>query len=197
MRIGIYGGSFDPIHHGHLVLARDAMEQFSLDEVRFVPASVSPFKTGNPMSPGALRAEMIASAIVGEPGFRLDDRELRRTGPSFAIDTVREMIRETPDSEWYYFIGADNVADLPLWRDWNALERLVHFVVYPRPGFEIPPGMPLPSVGRHIEISSTEIRGRVANGLSIRYLVTREVADIIRHANLYQPKESPSSNPST
>jgi len=196
MRIGIYGGSFDPIHHGHLVLARDAMEKFTLDEVRFVPAAISPFKPGAVMSPVSLRADMIATAIGGQSGFVLDDRELHRPGPSFAIDTVRDMMREMPGAEWFYFIGADNVADLPLWREWDALADLVQFVVFPRPGFEVPSGISLPFVGRNIGISSTEIRERVANGLSIRYLVTDRVADIIQRAHIYRNKENSSSKPS-
>jgi nicotinate-nucleotide adenylyltransferase len=132
MRLALYGGTFDPVHHGHLLLARDALEQLALDRVVFIPASLSPHKLATNPAPAAIRREMLAAAIAGEPGFELDDSELRATGPSFAIDTVERTRAAHPEAQIYYLIGADNLRELHTWRRYEDLCRLVEFVVFGR-----------------------------------------------------------------
>ncbi len=125
--IGILGGTFDPVHHGHLILARDAVEQLGLTRLIFVPAAINPHKLarGGPAAPADARLAMLRAAIAGEPRFGVDDCELRRAGPSFSIDTVREFHARWPEAGLVYLLGADNIADLPTWRDIDEL-RIAH-----------------------------------------------------------------------
>ncbi len=117
-RVGLYGGSFDPIHFGHLILAREAREQLGLDRVVFIPAGVSPFKLDAPPAGAEVRLEMVRAAVTGEPGFEVSDLEVRREGASFAIQTVRELRERWGEAvEFFYFIGDDNLADLDKWRE--------------------------------------------------------------------------------
>lgn len=183
-RIGLYGGTFDPIHHGHLVLARDAIEQLALDRVVFIPAALSPHKLAtSPVAP-AIRRDMVAAAIAGEARFELDDSEIHRTGPSFTIDTVEQVRAARPGSALFYFIGEDNVAALHTWRRIDELRQLVQFVVFGRGEGAAVHDFPL--LSRRIDISATEIRTRVARGESIRYLVPESVRAIIAQHHLYQ-----------
>lgn len=183
LRLGLYGGSFDPIHHGHLILAREAREQLGLDRVIFLPARLSPHKLDRPPASAEARWEMLAAAVAGEEGFEADDRELRRMGPSYAIDTVREFEREYPGVELYYFIGEDNVAQLGTWRESEELLKRGRMVVFGREGGA--PEHPWPVIGRRVEISSTEIRNRVAQGRSIRYLMPEMSLKILFQHHLY------------
>jgi nicotinate-nucleotide adenylyltransferase len=183
LRTGLYGGSFDPVHHGHLILAREAMEELGLDRVVFIPANCSPHKPGSPPADAGARLEMLRVSLDGEPGFELDDCELRRGGPSYAIDTVRAMRARHPGDELFYFIGEDNVEGLETWREFEALHREVRFVVLARR--VVPAGGEFPVVARRIEISSTEIRNRVAAGRSVRYLLPTKAWEIIRERRLY------------
>ncbi len=183
MKIAIYGGTFDPIHHGHLILAREAVETLALDRLLFIPNTISPHKLARQPASPEVRLEMVRAAIAGEPKFAVDDLELRRGGPSFAVDTVRELRAREPGNEWFYLIGEDNLRELHTWKDFEELERLVQFVVFSRPGET--KAHPYPCVRRQIEISATEIRARVAKGASIRYLVPEVVREIIVRENLY------------
>ncbi len=187
MKIAIYGGTFDPIHHGHLILAREALEQLGLERVVFVPAAASPFKK-TPIAPAEERLSMLQAAIEGEHGFTLDDCELRRPPPSYTIDTVKEIRAREPEAELYLLVGNDNVSDLPKWHRFSELEKMVHFVVLDRTGWAT--DHPYEAIRRNLDISATEIRKRVASGQSIRYLVPPAVEEIIRRKNLYreQPK---------
>ena len=185
MRIGIYGGTFDPIHHGHLILAREALETLELERVIFVPAAASPFK-GAPVASSEIRLSMLRSAIDGENGFAIDDCELRRPPPSYAIDTVEEIRRREKDADLYYLIGEDNVSDLPKWHRFKELQTMVSFVVLNRTGLKSTHDYAV--VERKIDISATDIRNRVASGRSIRYLVPAEVEEIIRRQNIYREK---------
>ena len=187
MKIGLYGGSFDPIHHGHLILAREAREQLGLDRVLFIPAALSPHKLASTPTPGEARREMVAAAVAGEPGFACEDCDLRRAGPSFAIETVRELRARWPDAEFFYLIGHDNVAKLPTWHSYEELRRAVQFVVFGRGEHDAPHDFP--TIVRRVDISATEIRSRVAQGRSIRYLVPEPVREIIEQRRLY--KEQP------
>lgn len=183
-KIGILGGTFDPIHHGHLLLARDAVEQLGLDTLLFIPAARSPHKVGQQPAGGDLRAEMIRAAIEGEPRFCLDELELNRPAPSYTIDTIEALKQREPDAQFFFLVGEDNVAQLPTWRRFAELSRLVQFAVLERSGLRIE--HPYPAVCRHVDISATDIRNRVARGQSIRYLVPAAVENLIREHQLYR-----------
>lgn len=182
-KIGIYGGTFDPIHHGHLILAREARERLELETIIFVPAAVSPFKNA-PAAPAADRLAMLEAAIDGEAGFVIDRIELNRAPPSYTIDTVENIRAREADAELSYLLGQDNVADLSRWHRFKDLQKLVRFIVLDRTGEGA--NHPHIVVQRKIDISATEIRKRVASHRSIRYLVPEAVEEIIRRRRLYQ-----------
>jgi len=185
MKIGLYGGTFDPIHHGHLIQARDAVERLGLHELLLIPAAISPHKLATTPTPAEIRAEMVAAAIEGEPCFRLERCEINRPGTSYAIDTVLELRERYPaGTRFFYLIGQDNLAELHTWREIERLKQLVNFVVLSRSEFRTP--SPFPTLERCIDISATEIRKRVANGQSIRYLVPEKVYDLIQRHQLYR-----------
>jgi nicotinate-nucleotide adenylyltransferase len=183
-KIGIFGGTFDPIHCGHLILARDAIEQLKLDSVLFIPAALSPHKLGARPVSAELRLEMLRAAIEGEPRFCLDELELNRPAPSYTVETIEALKRREPGSEFVCLIGEDNVAQLPTWHRFAELSQMVQFAVLDRTGVRTE--HPYPTVRRHIDISATNIRNRVARGQSIRYLVPPEVEDLIRERQLYR-----------
>ena len=184
MRTALYGGSFDPIHHGHLILAREAMEQLALDRVVFIPAAQSPFKLDRRPAPPAVRLEMVRAAIADEPRFSCDDSEVHGEGPSFTVDTLEKWRERSPEDELFYFIGQDNVRDLPKWRRYHDLLGLAQFVVFERSSDA--PAHDFPAIRRRVDISATEIRNRVAEGRSIRYLVPDSVRALIAAHDLYQ-----------
>jgi nicotinate-nucleotide adenylyltransferase len=185
--IGLFGGSFDPIHHGHLLVAQAVREALALDEVRFVPARQQPFKAGRPATPPDLRARMIAAAIDGDGAFRLESLEFERPGPSDTNDTLRALRQREPGQRWALLVGADAARDLPLWREADELHRLADLVVFARAGVEAP-ALPWP-VRRvtvpSIEISATQVRRRAAAGQSLRYWVPTPVVEVIRAERLY------------
>ncbi len=183
-KIGIYGGSFDPIHHGHLILAREALETLQLSEMIFVPAAQSPHKLEQEVSPPEIRWEMLAAAIAQEPGFSASRLEIERPGPSYSVETVETLRAANPGAEFYFLIGQDNLSQLHDWHRFDDLSRLVQFVVLDRTGLVIE--YSYPAIRRKIDISATTIRKRVASGQSIRYLVPEAVERIIRRENLYQ-----------
>lgn len=183
-KIGIYGGTFDPVHHGHLILARDAREQLSLDQIVFVPAAVSPHKGDRPPPDADARIDMLRAAIANDEFFDVDDCELRRPPPSYAIDTIEEFRKRESGAQFYYLIGEDNVAKLNTWHRFEELKQLVQFVVLDRGGSDSKHSYPV--VRRRIDISGSEIRKRVASGLPVRYFVPPAVEEIIRNRNLYR-----------
>jgi nicotinate-nucleotide adenylyltransferase len=185
MRLALYGGTFDPVHLGHLLLARDALEELALDRVIFIPAALSPHKLVTIPAPAAARLEMLVAALADEPGFTMDDSELQRPGPSFAIDTVERFRTTHPGAELFYLIGADNLRELHTWRRIDELRQLVEFVVFGR-GDAIAAESGFRILGRRLDISATEIRRRVARGESIRYLVPEPVRALIAAHHLYQ-----------
>ena len=182
-KIGLFGGSFDPIHHGHLILARDAMESLGLDRVIFIPVNVSPHKLAHPPVAARLRCDMVAAAIAGESRFSMDACEAEREGPSFAVDTVSLMRRRFPQAELFYFIGEDNVSSLHTWREIDELKKLASFVVLARGNLQPVEGFPV--ISRNIDISSTDIRNRIAQGLPVRYLLPDAVCAILTRHQLY------------
>jgi nicotinate-nucleotide adenylyltransferase len=183
-KIGIFGGTFDPIHHGHLILARDALEMLDLETVIFIPAAASPHKLDQQLTAPDVRLEMLRAAIESEPGFGLDPMELRRTSPSYAVDTIEALRRREPDAELFYLIGEDNVDRLRTWRRFAELSEMVQFVVLARS--RVKTEYPYRTIRRHLDISATNIRNRVATGHSIRYLVPPPVENIIRDRQLYR-----------
>ncbi|MBV8215088.1 MAG: nicotinate (nicotinamide) nucleotide adenylyltransferase [Verrucomicrobia bacterium] len=184
MRIGIYGGTFDPVHHGHLILARQALEEFKLERLVFVPAAESPFKVHNHTAPARDRLAMLRLAIAGEDRFSVDPLEIERGGISYSIDTAKMFRTRNPGAELFFLVGEDNAYRLTEWHRFEELEKLVSFVVLSRSeDFQSPE---YPVVQRRVEISSTEIRNRVANQESITYLVPESVKHYIEQHQLYQ-----------
>jgi len=182
-KIGIYGGTFDPVHLGHLILGRQACEELGFDRLIFVPAALSPFKKATHAA-GEARMLMLRAAVEGELMFTVNDCELRRPPPSYSIDTVVEIREREPDADVFWLIGSDNVERLTSWHRFQDLNKLVKFVVLDRGCSEIK--SPYLIVQRNIDISATEIRKRVASGRSIRYLVPKAVEEIIRREKLYR-----------
>lgn len=183
MKIGIYGGTFDPVHHGHLILARQALEDVRLDRIVFVPAAGSPFKVQNDAAPAADRLAMLRLAIKAATRFSVDPIEIERGGVSYSIDTVQAFRARDRKAKYFFLVGEDNACRFDEWHRFDELKQLVNFVVLSRS--EAYQSDEYPVVRRRIEISSTEIRNRVANREPITYLVPEAVADYIRRHHLY------------
>jgi nicotinate-nucleotide adenylyltransferase len=188
LRLGIYGGTFDPVHHGHLLLARDALEQLRLDAVLFVPCGQSPLKTRKPGATDAQRLAMLRLALKNNPRFWLTRCELDRPAPSYAYDTALEIQEAFPRGKLFWLIGADQLADLPKWHRPDDLGRLVTFALLPRgeTAGATPSGtvLSLPQP-RRVDISATEIRHRVKSRLPIDHLVPAPIAAYIKRHGLY------------
>jgi nicotinate-nucleotide adenylyltransferase len=190
LRLGCYGGTFDPVHLGHLLAARDALEQMRLDAVLFIPCAQSPFKAGAPRTSDAQRVAMLRHALKGEPRFWFSRCELDRPAPSYTIDTVREVRAAFPRAVVFWLIGADLMARLDEWAGWDDLRREVKFLLLERgPDRRVPAAvrravLDLPHP-RRIDISATEIRRRVKARLPIDHLVPASVAAYIQRAGLY------------
>jgi nicotinate-nucleotide adenylyltransferase len=190
-RVGLFGGSFDPVHNAHLALARLALDQLKLDEVRWIPAG-RPWQKARQLADAADREAMVRLAIEGEPRFVVDRTELRRRGVSYTLDTVRELNAAEPGTAWFLILGQDQYATLHTWRDWRELVELVTLAIANRPDAE-------PTVNPHIarvphqmvtlpmmNVSSTEVRRRVAAGEPIADLVPDAVASYIERRRLYR-----------
>jgi nicotinate-nucleotide adenylyltransferase len=189
MRIGLYGGSFDPVHLGHLLVAQAAREEACLDRIIFIPAAQSPFKPGRKLTPDHLRLAMLRHALAGRPWTDIDLQELNRGGVSYTIDTIRQYRQTNPSSQIHYLIGADHVSQLPKWREAAELAQLVHFLVIPRPG-SADQSFPSPFHGSFLRgfplgLSASEIRGRAKARLPIDLLVPPGVPEIIQNNALY------------
>ncbi|MBR5429071.1 MAG: nicotinate-nucleotide adenylyltransferase [Firmicutes bacterium] len=197
-RLGIMGGTFDPIHYGHLVTAEAARTHFRLDQVVFVPSGRPPHKKSG-TSEANDRLVMTELAIVTNPGFDLSDTEIRREGYSYSIDTVREFISVYgPDTEIFFITGADAILEIATWKNADDLVRLCTFIAATRPGFDLAELEKLPAAWQErirlfeipaLAISSTDIRRRVREGDSIKYLLPEPVEHYIRRRGLYR-KES-------
>lgn len=197
-RVGIMGGTFDPVHMGHLLAAEQCREQLNLDELRFIPAFVSPFKLDKRAADGKHRLEMLLLATQGNPSFRVDDRELRRGGTSFTVDTLRELKLEQPETEFVFLLGADSLAEFNKWREPGEICRIAQVVVVARGGTALPDlnmlSRFLPEsadASQHVirmpqcEISSSAIRQAVIEGRSIRYQVPAAVGAYIKQHALW------------
>ncbi|MBU6401272.1 MAG: nicotinate (nicotinamide) nucleotide adenylyltransferase [Verrucomicrobia bacterium] len=188
-RLGLFGGSFDPVHLGHLLVAQAALEELRLDRLFFIPAAQSPFKPGvEPASPQE-RLRLLRLALAGQPACEIDEQEISRGGVSYSIDTVRDYTRRFAGATLFYLIGADHVPQLCKWRAADELAQQVQFVVIPRPGEPAAPLRPPfrgPTLrGFPVGISSSEVRERVRTGLPITGLVPPAVAEAIRNQRLY------------
>ena len=186
MRLGIFGGTFNPIHTGHLILAECAREQFVLDQVLFIPTATPPHKSSRDLLPGRERLRLIRLAIRGHRAFRASDLELRRSGVSYSLDTVRQLHARYPTAKLFFLVGSDMLR--VRWYGLRELTRLCTFVVAPRVS---PPrarrfrGM-RKLVMPQVEISSSMIRARVRAGKSVRYLVPEAVVREIRRRRLFR-----------
>jgi len=187
-RVGVFGGTFDPVHIGHLIVAGEAAEALALDRVLWIPSADPPHKRGAVMTPARVRADMVRAAVADDPRFEVDELELEREGPSYTVDTLRALGERWPDAELVLLIGADCLRDMHEWRDPEGIARLARPVVLTRPGVDAP-GEPVIraetlEVSR-IEISATALRARVREGRSLRYYVPDPVRRIIAREGLY------------
>ena len=211
--IGIFGGTFDPIHYGHLRTAFELWQTLKLSEVRFMPSGNPPHRVRT-LADAALRVEMVRAAVSDQPAFVVDDREVRRAGASYTVDTLTELRAEFPDRSLCLLLGMDAFLGLPNWHRWRDILDLAHVVVWRRPGWKAPEKGPLGEVmvdrgtgsirelheqkaGRvyihavtQLEISSTEIRQVILSGTDPRYLVPDEVRKIIVETGCYAPDKS-------
>jgi nicotinate-nucleotide adenylyltransferase len=193
MRLGLFGGTFDPIHLGHLILAESCREACALEKVWFMVTGSPPHKPGG-RTPVADRLEMARIAAAGNPAFEVSEVEAHGSGPRYSFETLEAIHRDRPDDELFFLIGADSLVDLPSWRRPERVAELSTLVVVNRPGSEWPP---LPDLGPAarpivrvavppIGIASHDLRRRVAEGRSIRYQVPRGVEAYIQAQNLYR-----------
>lgn len=192
-KAGIMGGTFDPVHMGHLIAAETALEAGGLDEVWFIPTASPPLKPNEPGASASDRLEMVAAAIHDRDRFRVLDIEQRRGGVSYSVDTVESLMEQYPEHSFTYIIGSDRINDLPSWHRIGELAELVTFIGLARPGTVARPEL-LPECLRRritfadmpaIGISSTGLRERLSTGRSIRYLVPDAVHDLIRRRGYY------------
>ena len=191
-KIGILGGTFDPIHMGHLVLAEQVKEKLKLDQVIFIPCLRPPHKTRLKLSPPKDRFCMTQLALEGNPFFSVSDIELKRKGVSYTVDTLRQLKNLYPDSKIYFLTGSDVLNEIHTWKDPEKIYRLVKVVIAKRPGFDefdsenhfAKKSLIVNITG--VDVSSSEIREKVKKGQSIKYLVPFKVEEYIKRKKLYQ-----------
>jgi nicotinate-nucleotide adenylyltransferase len=192
MKLGVFGGTFDPIHLGHLILAEAAREQLRLDRVRFLPAGDPWRKAMQDVSPAKQRLAMVELAVADNPAFEVDDSEVLRDGPTYTVETLRQLrARLGADDDIVFIVGEDALADMPFWHDPAGIAALVQIAVVPRAGADLPI---LPFAAErivrvempYIGISSTDLRRRAREGLSLRYLVPAAVDAYIVQNGLYK-----------
>ena len=208
--IGIFGGTFDPVHYGHLRPALEALEGLALDEVRMIPCGIPPHR-GEPAASASQRLAMLELALEEQAGLRIDARELERPGPSYMVDTLTSLRDELPETPLCLLLGSDAFLGLPSWHRWRELTDLAHLVVMHRPGWEFeaadaqlaallaerqvsshaalaahPAGAILLLPVTQLDISATSVRGLIAAGRSPRYLLPEAVWSYIRAQGLYR-----------
>ncbi len=190
MATGIFGGSFDPIHHGHLIVAQTLAERIGLDHVRLLVAQHQPLKKGRHVATGEHRAAMLDAAVRDHRQLRVDRTELARPGPSYTVETLARLAEAEPGTEWVLLLGADAAADFGKWRNPEEIRsRVSRVVVFSRNGMTVPGGFDRVEVPA-MDISSTAIRARVRAGRSIRYWVPDAVAEYIASHRLYREDEA-------
>ena len=208
--IGLFGGTFDPIHYGHLRTAFELLQLLKLSQVRFLPTGNPPHREA-PLASSELRLEMVRAAVAGQPGFAVDDREIRRSGVSYSVDTLTDLRREHPQRSLCLLLGMDAFLGMPTWHRWREIFELAHVVVAHRPGWKAPITGPLGEemvdrgtgsiwdlhgsiAGRihvhavtQLEIASTDLRALIVSGRDLRYLVPDAVRDLIVRTGCYAP----------
>ncbi|HEY3809602.1 MAG TPA: nicotinate-nucleotide adenylyltransferase [Steroidobacteraceae bacterium] len=208
--IGVFGGTFDPIHYGHLRTAFELWQALKLAQVRFLPTGNPPHREA-PLASSELRLEMVRAAVAGQPGFAVDDREIRRSGVSYSVDTLSDLRREHPQRSLCLLLGMDAFLGMPSWHRWRDIFELAHVVVAHRPGWKAPMTGPLGEemvdrgtgsvhdlhasiAGRihvhavtQLEIASTDLRALILSGRDLRYLVPDAVRDLIVRTGCYAP----------
>ncbi len=194
-RLGVMGGTFDPIHHGHLLTAEEAAVQFGLEQVIFVPTGQPWMKAEREVSPAEHRYLMTVIATASNPRFTVSRIEIDRAGPTYTVDTLRALREQHPDAELFFVTGADAMLEIFSWKDPGELLSLAHFIAATRPGYDLahfeaeaPTAHPNVTVMNipALAISSTDIRQRVREGRPIRYLVPEGVKSYIEKAGLYR-----------
>lgn len=212
MRVAVFGGTFNPVHYGHLRLAEEVREACSLDRVVFMPTFITPHKLKDSLTPASVRLELVRRAVADNPGFSVSDIEIRREGRSFTVDTVRELKKE-PGASISLIVGSDSFNEITTWYEYAELVRLSSFIVVPRPGYpfkkpeevlaielanefwyDSSSGTYVNSGGNSItylqttpvDISSSDIRERVRRGQSVRYLLPDGVIEFIKNEGLYK-----------
>jgi nicotinate-nucleotide adenylyltransferase len=199
MRLGILGGTFDPVHFGHLLLAETCRQQLGLSQVRLIPAGQPPHKPQQRITDGHARADMLSFAVAGYPEFIVDRREIRRNGPSWTVETLTELHSEFPDAELFFLMGADSVQSILTWREPQRIAELAWIVACNRPGCEpltdeeiardFDTGIAKRIVNVSIpgtDLSATELRDRVRHGLGLRFMTPRAVEAYIDQNGLYR-----------
>ncbi|MDD3180247.1 MAG: nicotinate-nucleotide adenylyltransferase [Opitutaceae bacterium] len=192
MKIGFFGGSFDPVHFGHLIAAQDAYEQYQFDRIFLVPAAQAPLKPNDVASSPADRLGMLQAAIEWDRRFEISDYELKKGGISYTIDSVRYFRTCFPNDDLYWIIGGDQLPRMNMWRGIDELAQLVEFIFLERPGHPSKPAPEIPGLRLHrcdghlIEISSSELRRRVRQDLSLHYFCPQEVIAHIEAKQLYR-----------
>jgi nicotinate-nucleotide adenylyltransferase len=204
MRVGVFGGSFDPIHLGHLILAENCRQQANLDQVLFIPCAMSPHKLDGAHGTDRQRMEMLDLAIGGHRDFVRSDIEVKRGGVSYTVDTLRELDTVEPDNEWFFLMGADSLKSFSSWREPEEILKLAKPIIVGRPGSDpVEVGLleslssasyvesirELSITSPLIEISSSDIRKRVSVNQSIRFLVPRSIEQYIVTQKMYLPKD--------
>lgn len=203
MRLGIFGGTFDPVHFGHLLLAETCRQELELTEVRLVPAGQPPHKSGSGITDGHIRADMLQLAISGYPEYSVDRREIRRAGASYTVDTLTEYRTEFPQARLYFLLGADSLRDIPGWRDPERISELATIVAVNRPGLPVPTPIQVREwVGDGLadriqtltmpgtDLSATDLRQRVRDGKSLRFMTPRAVEVFIQEHRIYEPGQT-------
>ncbi len=192
MKIGFLGGSFDPVHFGHLLAAQDAFEQFPLDRLVLMPAAQAPLKPNDVQSSAEDRLAMLRAATEWDRRFEVSDFELRRGGISYTIDTARHFRALHPHDDLYWVIGGDQLPNLHQWKDIGELAKLVQFIFLERPGYPVKARVEIPGLVLHrcdghlLAISSTELRERTRRGRSLDYFVPHKAIVYIREQGLYR-----------
>jgi nicotinate-nucleotide adenylyltransferase len=196
-RLGLFGGTFDPPHLGHLILAEAARDQLQLDKVLWIVAGQSPLKLERTISPVETRVEMVQAAIADNPAFSISRIDLDRPGPHYTVDTLTLLGQEFPNAEFYFVMGEDSLHDLPRWRDPAKLITQTWLAVLQRPGTDVDLSAletAVPGVSKRVcwvqapqlEIASSDIQRRISDGRSVKYMLPEAVAEIVEREKLYK-----------
>ena len=190
-KIAFFGGAFDPIHLGHIIAAKDALEQFGLDGVYFIPAAQAPLKEHRPFASDQQRLDMIKRAIDGLSNYGIITDELAYDGPNYTIDTIRRLHKRWSTQRLFWIIGADQVEQLPKWHCIQELLKTIEFICIGRPGHSLSPPKGIPKErlhiisGHNVNISSTDVRSRINDGVNLNFILPFRVEEYIKRNHLY------------